>query len=130
MIPRGTETILVAEDETGVRELACDFLQSHGYRVLQATDAGHALRLAEENPTRVQLLLSDVVMPGMRGTELASRVLQLNPAVRVLYVSGYTDNAIVQQGFLEPGTNFLSKPFSRDSLLRKVRQVLDAPVKN
>ncbi len=128
-IPRGNETILVAEDEPGVRELACDFLQSHGYNVLQARDPAHALKLAEDNPARVQLLLSDVVMPGMRGTELAARVTQLNPAIRVLFVSGYTDNSIVQQGFIEPGTNFLSKPFSREALLRKVRQVLDLPAR-
>ena len=125
-LPRGSETILVAEDETGVRELACNFLQSQGYTVLEARDPAHAVQLAEENPSRLHLLLTDVVMPGMRGTELADRIAQLNPAVRVLFVSGYTDNAIVHQGILEPGTNFLSKPFSRDSLLRKVRQVLDA----
>jgi len=125
-LPRGTETILVAEDEIGVRELACDFLQSHGYTVLQGQTPAHALQLAEENPSRIHLLLTDVVMPGMRGTELAERVAQINPAVRVLYVSGYTDNAIVHHGILEPGKNFLSKPFSREALLQKVREVLDA----
>jgi len=126
-LPRGTETILVAEDEVGVRELACGFLVSQGYTVLEARGSEHALRLAEENPARIHLLLTDVVMPGLRGTELAERVLQMNPAVRVLFVSGYTDDAIVHHGILEAGTHFLSKPFSREALLQKVREVLRAP---
>ena len=130
LVPRGSETILLAEDELGVRELARDFLQSHGYTVLEARDPAHALQLAEQNLSRLHLLLTDVVMPGMRGTELAERIGRLSPAVRVLFVSGYTDNAIVHQGVLDPGTNFLSKPFSRDGLLRKVRQVLDQAKKN
>jgi PAS domain S-box-containing protein len=126
-LPGGTETILVAEDEQGVRELACDFLKSHGYTVLEAHDPAHALKIAQENSSRIHLLVTDVVMPGMRGTELAEHIAEINPALRVLYISGYTGNAIALQGDLAQGTYFLSKPFTREALLRKTRQVLDGP---
>lgn len=122
---RGAETILVAEDELDVRALACTFLRSQGYTVLEGLDPQHALRLAQENLGQLRLLVTDVVMPGMRGTELAERVVQLSPFVGVLYISGYTDQAIDSEGILDKGANLLTKPFSRDALLQRVRQVLD-----
>jgi CheY-like chemotaxis protein len=124
-IPRGDETILVVEDEETVRKLAIRLLKSQGYRVLEAPDGGKALLLCEKLKERIHLILTDVVMPGMSGRKLAERLKQIHPEMKVLYMSGYTDNAIVHHGVLEEGTKFIQKPFTLENLARKVREALD-----
>jgi PAS domain S-box-containing protein len=121
----GSETILLVEDESDVRELARQFLDSHGYRVLEAHDGREALTVSSRHNGPIDLLVTDVVMPGMSGRELAERLIPARPAMKVLYVSGYTAEAIGHHGILEPGTQFLQKPFSREALARKLREVLD-----
>ena len=123
---RGTETILLAEDAAAVREFASLTLRNSGYDVLEAANGREALDLAERHAGRIALLVTDVVMPGMGGRELAGRLGQIRPGLRVLYVSGYTDDAIVDHGVLEAGVAFLQKPFTSAGLARKVRMVLDA----
>jgi two-component system, cell cycle sensor histidine kinase and response regulator CckA len=123
----GTETILLVEDEDGVRALARQILQKRGYTVLEARHGGEALLICERHPQPVHLLLTDVVLSQMSGRELAQRLLPLRPEMKVLYMSGYSEEAIVQHGVLDPGTSFLQKPFSTESLIGKVREVLDAP---
>ena len=122
----GTETILLAEDDEMLRRLAKGLLEKLGYRVLDAENAAQALAVAGAHQAPIHLLLADVVMPGASGRELARRLAEQRPATKVLYVSGYTDDAIVHHGMLEPGLNFLQKPFTPDGLARKVREVLDA----
>jgi PAS domain S-box-containing protein len=123
----GTETVLVVEDDAAVRRTVCDLLGSLGYRVLQAPDAGIALGMLEQG-CHIDLLFTDVVMPGaVRSPELARRARALLPGVRVLFTSGYTRNAIVHGGRLDPGVHLLSKPYGREQLARKVREVLDRP---
>jgi len=123
---RGHETVLLVEDELAVRSLARDVLQAQGYTVIEARDGRHALEICELRFGAIDLLLTDVVMPGIGGRELAARLAELRPAMPVIYMSGYTDTAVVQHGVLDPGTTFLQKPFTPDALARKVRQVLDA----
>jgi CheY-like chemotaxis protein len=123
----GTETILLVEDERDVRELARDLLEAGGYTVLEAAGPGAALLLAAKRAGALHLLLTDVVMPHMSGRELAERVLAARPDVRVLYMSGYTDDAIGRHGILDSDTAFLQKPFTAAALARKVREVLDGP---
>jgi CheY-like chemotaxis protein len=124
---RGTEAILLVEDQDELREVALEALTLSGYRVRDAGTVGEALRLAGDHPDRIDLLLTDVVMPDLNGRELAERILALHPEARVLFMSGYTDDAIVHHGVLDPGTAFLPKPFTPTDLARKVREVLDAP---
>jgi len=121
----GKETILIVEDAEEVRKLAGQILRRHGYRVLEASLGGEALILCEQFKETIHLLLTDVVMPGMSGRELAGRILGLHPEVKVLYMSGYTENVIAHHGFLEKGLNYIQKPFTLESLVRKVREVLD-----
>jgi two-component system cell cycle sensor histidine kinase/response regulator CckA len=125
--PRGTEAILLAEDEELVRRLAHRVLESQGYTVRSAGSGKAALELAE-NGGRVDLLVTDVVMPGMSGRQLAEQLRTRQPDLKVLYVSGYTDDAVLRHGVLEQNVFFLQKPFSPAVLLRKVRTVLDSPV--
>jgi len=122
--PRGTETILLVEDEDDVRQLLREVLDSFGYTVLEARNGLEALALADEHPG-LDLLLTDVVMPLMSGRDLANRLVQRRGELKILYMSGYTDDTIIQHGVLEPGTAFLQKPFSPSILARKVREVLD-----
>jgi signal transduction histidine kinase len=122
---QGHETILVVEDEPAVRDIVRHVLQARGYSVLQAQDGREALRISEQHDGPIDLLLTDVVMPGMNGRELAGRLASLHPTMPVIFMSGYTDTAVVHHGVLDPGTIFLQKPFTPDALARKVRQVLD-----
>ena len=122
---RGGKTVLVVEDEESIRELAITILGQYGYAVLSAGDGEEALRIAGEHQGEVSLLLTDVVMPRMGGRELYERLRQLRPGIKVLYMSGYTDNAIVHQGVLDPGIAFLQKPCSPISMVRKVKDVLE-----
>jgi two-component system, cell cycle sensor histidine kinase and response regulator CckA len=123
---RGTETVLLVEDEAAVRSLLRDILESNGYVVLEASRAVEALEASQQHGGPIQLLLTDVVMPDVSGRKLADRLRTSRPEAKVLYMSGYTDTAIVQHGLLEPGVAFLQKPFTPDALSRKVREVLDA----
>jgi two-component system cell cycle sensor histidine kinase/response regulator CckA len=123
---RGWETILVVEDERIVRNLACLSLQKKGYHVLQAANAEEALNLINQPDTTLHLLITDVVMPQISGRELAEKVRLLRPEVKILYMSGYTRNAIVHHGVLDPGLEFIPKPFSPSSLSRLVREILDS----
>ena len=120
-----TETILLVEDEEHLRELAREFLEQRGYRVLEARNGAEALEAAGCHLGPIHLLVTDIVMPGMRGRELAEKLYASRPQMSVLFVSGYTDGGIAQSGELAPGAAFLEKPFTSDSLARKVRQVLN-----
>ncbi len=123
--PRGAETILLVEDEPSVKGFAVQVLRENGYNLLEAANGNEALRMAQEYAGEIHLLLTDVVMPQMGGKELADRLKPLRPDIKVLFTSGYTDNAIVHHGVLEPGIDFLQKPFSPETLAQKVREVLD-----
>ena len=124
----GTETILLVEDEPQLRELTRTVLESRGYSVVEAVSPDEAERLAEKYGAKIHLLLTDVIMPGISGRELAKRLSARQPAMRVLYMSGYTYNVIAQGGTLERGVAFLQKPFTPSALIEKVREVLDAAV--
>ncbi|MGD0010308.1 MAG: PAS domain S-box protein [Terriglobia bacterium] len=123
-LAKGSETVLVVEDERGVRSLVCEALASHGYKVLEAAGAASALEISERYTEPIHLLLTDVVMPQTGGKELAKGFSTLHPETKVLYMSGYTDDAIVRHGILEGGTSFLQKPFQPKALLLKIREVL------
>jgi CheY-like chemotaxis protein len=123
---QGAETVLLVEDADALRKLTHMLLEQHGYRVLAAANGAEALLKTQEKPERINLLLTDVIMPGLNGRALAERLGSLQPGLKVLYMSGYTDDAIVNHGVLESGTYLLHKPFSEESLIRKVREVLDA----
>jgi two-component system cell cycle sensor histidine kinase/response regulator CckA len=124
---RGSETILVAEDEDGVRSLTREVLEKYGYTVLEAANGEEALKVAESHEGPVDLLLSDVVMPRMGGPELAQALLAKRPSVKVLYMSGYTDHPMVRRGVVNAGVAFLQKPFTPTVLVSRVREVLEAP---
>jgi PAS domain S-box-containing protein len=126
-LPRGTETILLVEDEQGVRELAREYLEICGYTVLVAEDGTAALRLVEKHAGPIHLMMTDVVMPGMNGSDLANRVAALRPEIRVIYMSGYTDQSIVHHGLLAPEMSLLQKPFSLSTLAHKLREALAPP---
>ena len=123
---RGSETVLLVEDEEGLRELIAELLVENGYNVLAARDATTALETADHYDGVIHLLLTDVVMPQMNGRALAIRVKERRPDVRVLYMSGYTEDAIANRGVLESGVSLISKPFTQESLSRKLRELLDA----
>jgi two-component system cell cycle sensor histidine kinase/response regulator CckA len=121
---QGTETILLAEDDEMVRSLIREVLEGYGYQVLEAANGSVASLICERHQGPIHLLLTDVVMPEMGGRELVDRLAQLRPVMRVLYMSGYTDEAIVHHGILDEGTNFIQKPFAAQALAHKVREVL------
>jgi PAS domain S-box-containing protein len=122
---RGTETVLLLEDEEGLRRLARDVLRKEGYTVLETSGWQSALEIAGQHPGTIHMVLTDVVMPGMGGPEVASRVSALRPGIKVLYMSGYTGNAAAHRGLLEASVALLQKPFTPGDLARRVRQVLD-----
>ncbi len=124
-ILRGSETILLVEDEESLRRLAREFLEASGYRVIEAQNSSDALRISEQHQGPIHLMLTDVVMPGLGGQELAERLAPARPETKVLYISGYTEQAINQHGVLDAGAAFLQKPFTPDDLRRKVREVLE-----
>ena len=121
----GTETILLVEDEDGVRTLASKILENTGYRVIAAANGDQALRMLDGMQDPLHLLLTDVIMPGMSGAKLAEEALAARPDLKVLFVSGHSDDVLTHHGELDPETNFLEKPFTPDGLANKVREVLD-----
>jgi two-component system cell cycle sensor histidine kinase/response regulator CckA len=122
---RGSETVLLVEDETSLRDVLRDTLEENGYTVLVAGDGAAALQVADEHATPVHLMVTDVIMPGMTGREAAEEIARTRPQMKVLYVSGYTQEAIIRHGDFGVGTAFLSKPFTSTALLRKCRELLD-----
>jgi two-component system cell cycle sensor histidine kinase/response regulator CckA len=124
---RGSETILLVEDEDGVRTLIKQLLQRQGYVVIETRHGIEAMQECERNQSTIHLLLTDVVLTHMNGRELAQRLLPMRPEMKVLFMSGYSEEAIAQHGVLNPGTEFLQKPFTTEALIRKVREMLDAP---
>jgi signal transduction histidine kinase/ActR/RegA family two-component response regulator len=129
-IPRGTETILLVEDSDVVRALAHEVLETSGFRVFEAPDPESAIAICERHTGSIDLLLTDLVMPGMGGTEMSAVLRRVKPRMRVLFMSGYTAEAIVNHGILEGGLNFIQKPFTPDALVLKVREVLDATIES
>ncbi len=121
----GTETILIAEDEPDLRELTRIFLEGYGYKVLEASSAEQAIQTAESFSAPIDLLLTDVIMPGMSGRQLAEKILSKRPQTRIVYMTGYTDDMVVQHKVLEPGVKLLQKPFTKVDLAMKVRSTLD-----
>jgi CheY-like chemotaxis protein len=126
--PAGSETVLLVEDESALRGMIRETLEDAGYRVVEAATPRQALDIAESHPGNIHLMLTDVVMPGMSGRDLAERLKPLRPGAAVVYMSGYTDDAIGQHGLLEAGTHFLQKPFTSQHLLLKCREVLGEPM--
>ncbi len=124
--PEGTETILLVEDSASLRDVTKEFLQIAGYNVVEAKDGKDALRVARMHEERIHLLLTDVVMPGMGGRELANEIKQIHPETRILFMSGYTSNAIVHRGVLDEELSLLTKPFTRSGLTQKVREMLNS----
>jgi DNA-binding NtrC family response regulator len=125
-VMRGTETILLVEDDPQLRQLSSSVLAHCGYTVLTASTPEEGLSVSKANHNNIRLLVTDVVMPRINGRQLAEKVAKICPGIRVLYISGYTDNAIVHYGVLDPGLWFLPKPFTLSALVAKVREVLDS----
>jgi two-component system, cell cycle sensor histidine kinase and response regulator CckA len=124
--PRGCETLLLVEDEASVRQASRQFLTRSGYNVLEATDGEDAIRASREHRGPIHLMITDVVMPRMGGPRLAERLAEERPDMKVLFVSGYAENTVLQHGKIDVTTRFLQKPFSLKALARKAREVLEA----
>jgi two-component system cell cycle sensor histidine kinase/response regulator CckA len=124
-LPRGTETLLLVEDEAAVRSSARRLLERHGYTVIEARHGVDALRIVEEGQRRVDLVITDLVMPEMGGRELVERLRARHPAMKVLFMSGYSERAVTQDGTMPPGTGFVEKPFTVEQLTRRTREILD-----
>ena len=123
----GSETVLLVEDDASLRKLARMILAAQGgYKVLESAGGKEAQMLAGQYKDRIDLLLTDVVMPGMGGRELSEKLATLRPEMKIMFMSGYTDDTVVRHGVLEVGTAYVQKPFTSESLLRKVRDALDA----
>jgi len=120
----GSETILVVEDNDAARVLAQRVLEHAGYRIIVAANGEDALELIRDTSQPIQLVVTDVIMPGITGPELARRIEQTHPGVRILFTSGYADDAIIRHGVLEPGARFIQKPYTPIALTRKVREAL------
>jgi two-component system, cell cycle sensor histidine kinase and response regulator CckA len=128
LLRRGTETLLIVEDEPSVRHLAFGVLKAQGYEVLTASNGQEALRVAREHKGQpIGLVITDVIMPRMGGKVMAEWLKTTNPGIKILFTSGYMDDAIVRHGVLDPGVAFLPKPYTSTNLARKVREMLDAP---
>lgn len=128
-LPGGDETLLVAEDEEDVRHLIVRVLRQCGYTVLEAGNAREALPLGEHYEGDIDLLITDVVMPGMGGKELADRLLEARPKMKVLYISGYADSAVIRRDILQAGLSFMAKPFSPQRLTKAVREAMGPSVR-
>jgi two-component system cell cycle sensor histidine kinase/response regulator CckA len=126
-LPSGSGTVLLVEDEAGVRRLIANILEQHGYRVMAAAGGEEALRMVKESPFPIDLLISDVVMPKMRGPELAAQLRSHQPELKVLFISGYPDHPSVTSQMVSGRSHFLPKPFVVDSLMRAVSEVLGSP---
>jgi DNA-binding response OmpR family regulator len=124
-LPRGRGTILLVEDETFLREVTCEILESAGYRVLKTRSAAEAISAFNEYKSIVRLLLTDVVLPGQNGRDLANDLRSMSPTLRIIFISGYPENAVTEHGIKDDGMLYLPKPFSLQSLTRKVKQVLE-----
>lgn len=118
------ETILLVEDEAYVRDITQEVLEMCGYTVLSAKDANEGISIFEQHQGEIHLLVTDVVMPGMNGRELAQRLMARRPSLKAIFISGYTDNAVVRNGFEDPKSVYLQKPFTLEALSRKVREVI------
>jgi CheY-like chemotaxis protein len=125
-LPRGTETILIVEDEPQIRKLAFDCLAYCGYDVLSSTNGVEALELIQRLERPIDLVLTDVVMPKLSGRELSERIAAMQPSTKVMFMSGYTNDSVVNHGILDGASWFIQKPFTLESLVRRVRQVLDS----
>ena len=121
----GSETILIVEDELRLRELTRMFLEGYGYKVMEASAADEAIRASETFTGTIDMLLTDVIMPGMSGRQLAEEILKRRPKTKIMYMTGYTDDMVVQHKVLEPGVQLLQKPFNKTELALKVRSTLD-----
>jgi CheY-like chemotaxis protein len=124
-LPGGSETILLVEDESGVRMLSRQVLVARGYTVLEAAQGHEAIELVQRGGQTIHLLITDMVMPGMGGSQLAEQVRALRPGIKLLLISGYSDDTLLRHGGVMPGTHFLQKPFSVSTLTVKVREILD-----
>ncbi len=125
LLKGGQETVLLVEDESAIAGTVCRFLATLGYQVLVADSPEKALQLSEEFPGEIPLVITDVIMPGMSGRDMAAKLMERRPGIKTLYMSGYTADIIAHRGVLDADVHFLSKPFSRDDLAKKIRSILD-----